>query len=121
MRIILLLIAVASPTLPAFAAEEKLQQFGYFIHTVHEGFVEKPTAAESELADNHFVQLGGLKEKGTGIAAGPSTEPPHTGTVISLAADRETASVIMKSYPALSGGVFGARPSPFSIAFMNGN
>ncbi len=90
-----------------------MAEFIYFIHPTRPDMVQQPTDAESSLLKAHFSYLKDLLDQGTVLLAGPSMEPPYTGIVVFKAPDRTAAQSIMDNDPAVHGGVFTARLSPF--------
>ncbi len=113
--------ATVQPVVQPLATSEpsaSTETFVCFLHPTRDGFIEAPTEDEQAKVSEHFERLKSLTEQGVVLLAGPSSDPPYTGIVIFLAANRTEAIEFMNADPAVQAGVFRARLSPMHLALV---
>ena len=96
-----------------------MAQFLYILRAVRPEMVsDGPDAREAGILSEHTAYLGQLADQGTVILAGRTqvTGPDTMGLVIFEATDEPSACELMRSDPAVAGGIMSADLYPYAIA-----
>jgi uncharacterized protein YciI len=104
--------------------DKPIPQFIYVFEAVRPEMVTNPeawTAADNQIAEEHFTYLKEAAEAGTVILAGRSLDGVGPAIVIIETEDQVTAQAFMENDPFVKGGLMRARLHPYRAALIRKN
>ena len=92
----------------------------YFLHPPRDDFAATMTADEAAVFSDHFEHLSRLLADGLLVLAGPTLGPTNTGLCVFEAPDEAAARAIMKSDPAIAGGIVTGELREMRVSLLRG-